>query len=304
MAIIAVLIGLLLPAVQKVREAAYRTECKNNLKQIGLAVMNHATSNTILPTGGFLSSGGAGVTAYAIPATIPRVRANGGVATGKEQPWGWAYQIMPYLELDNVYSLTADKAVLVQPAKVYTCPSRRTSTISLAALPNQSPGTRNGIGPAFVIDYAANGGAATLPDGRTSLNPHRNGVIVPGMVQTSGGVEPHPTLRQSMIKDGLSNTALVAEKHVPLIDQTGTQPGDWIGGYLGFLCDNIRYADLPPLGDSANTEPTLFGSAHPGTMNVVYADGSVRQIGYGIGVEVFKAVFIRDDRFPVNVDDL
>src|SRR5438270_7532937 len=90
-AIIGVLIALLLPAVQKIREAANRTQCANNLKQIGLAVHNFHDTNGVFPTqGGWWSTG----VAY---------DPSGAPYSYKYQTAGWAFQILPYIEQENLY---------------------------------------------------------------------------------------------------------------------------------------------------------------------------------------------------------
>src|SRR5262252_1228415 len=89
-AIIAVMVGLLLPAVQKVREAANRISCQNNLKQMGLAFHMHHDQLGAFPTGGWI--------AYLPP------NYNGGMpAVGKDQQAGWAFQILPFIEADNTW---------------------------------------------------------------------------------------------------------------------------------------------------------------------------------------------------------
>src|SRR5579885_3369161 len=107
MAIIAILIGLLVPAVQKVREAAARLQCGNNLRQIGIACHNYHDANQALPPGYYASA--------AYPDTTPG--------------WGWAAFLLPYVEQDNLYrQINFNLPVGGQPAaqailKTYLCPA-------------------------------------------------------------------------------------------------------------------------------------------------------------------------------------
>src|SRR5437868_11966014 len=133
-AIIGVLVALLLPAVQASRESARRMQCGNNLKQIGLGVHNHHDTLGFMPTAGGNGFSGA------------RTQNSGVPVAGKDQLWGWLYQILPYEELANVWSLNTDDAVKQTYIKIYFCPSRRPKCIR--PLPN---GTLN--------DYVGNAGA-------------------------------------------------------------------------------------------------------------------------------------------------
>jgi prepilin-type N-terminal cleavage/methylation domain-containing protein len=113
-AIIAILIGLLLPAVQKVREAAARSRCQNNLKQIGIAL--HACHDAM----GAFPGGGANTLPY-----------DGGTVTGSPPAYNqkgsgsWAFQILPYAEQDPVYKAMNIGQVTGTPIPIYFCPSRR-----------------------------------------------------------------------------------------------------------------------------------------------------------------------------------
>jgi type II secretory pathway pseudopilin PulG len=113
-AIIAILIALLIPAVQKVREAANIAQCKNQLKQIGLAFHNHHETFKVFPSGG---------TDWQLNNT--RTMVHGVPADYNSQNWGWAYQILPYIEQNVLWSNRNDHVVTETAIVTYLCPSFR-----------------------------------------------------------------------------------------------------------------------------------------------------------------------------------
>jgi prepilin-type N-terminal cleavage/methylation domain-containing protein/prepilin-type processing-associated H-X9-DG protein len=312
-AIIAILIGLLVPAVQKVREAAARTQCFNNLKQIGLALHNHHDTYRAFPSGGtvYLEED----TNYATPSSLGSTTP----ANYRSQAWGWAFQILQYLEQSNVWALGVTNGPLAKSTviSVYVCPSRR------------GPMVDQGW---FHCDYAGNGGANTRPNGKQNIgqsDPNPTGVIVmnvaadnyvnnypggPGVFRKT--VPPLPILanmtnvvRMLSITDGTSNTLFVGEKFIsPKYYEPGNtgsgyrfQWGDLNGYTAGTGWDQVRYGYWSPMQDNdfmyydACYDPTLqhkctgapntvdmFGGPHPGGAPVVMCDGSVRMISYSI----------------------
>jgi prepilin-type N-terminal cleavage/methylation domain-containing protein/prepilin-type processing-associated H-X9-DG protein len=275
-AIIAVLIGLLLPAVQKVREAAARTQCVNNLKQMGLALQNHHDSLGALPTGG----------TNAFPNYtngIPNTLSNP-ANVGLGQSGSWLFQILPYMEQNNVYLQTNPEPYTV-PIKAYFCPSRRPPTVA-----------NNGYA---MCDYY--GSCENNPDANNDL---------PNYLGNTGGVRgvfaPRDRVCITLVQitDGTSQTIMAGDKNLAK------------GDYGGNACnaDNVGYAWGYDFGGSGNYDNTLgradwqpmpdgpgsgdcsgctsgnygathgFGAAHPQGFNAVFADGSVHNISYSIPV--------------------
>jgi prepilin-type N-terminal cleavage/methylation domain-containing protein/prepilin-type processing-associated H-X9-DG protein len=273
-AIIGVLIGLILPAVQKVRESANRTQCQNNLRQIGLAFHNHHATHGYFPSGGWQW--------YTPPTYV-----SGSPVVGKNQQAGWGFQILPFIEADNVWKGAGAKddlgriiVAIGTPNKVFFCPSRRLPE----AVSFSDPAYLNGL----VADRALNDYAASNLEG-------------------TGVVRQFKPNRFADITDGTSNTLMVGEKRLNRGFLGQPQKDDDIGYTQGWDNNTIRATDEPPAPDFNGPEgedgEDRFGSSHPGRFNVVLADGSVRSISYSIRPEVFILLGNKSDGQVVNPDD-
>lgn len=271
-AIIGVLVAMLLPAVQAAREAARRSECANNLKQIGLGIHNHHDTFKNLPHGGRHWS-------YA-----PEYSSNGGPEIAPRQGAGWAFQILPYIEQTNLWdgagqTTVANKQIAVMGALIsgYFCPSRRSPEAFTAASWYGPSGTyAHGQ-----IDYAGS-------------NLSNNGAIV--QANHNDINQRTRAIGFQAITDGTSNTLLVGEKRLNFLLLGNFQGDDNEGYSSGWDHDVMRYTDRTPLPDTRSGDGNQrFGASHPGTFNVVLVDGSVRNLPYTIDATVFRNIGQRDD---------
>jgi prepilin-type N-terminal cleavage/methylation domain-containing protein/prepilin-type processing-associated H-X9-DG protein len=258
-AILSVLLGLLLPAVQKVREAAARMSCQNNLKQIGLALDNYHDAQQSFPPG------------YRATAAY----SDG--ATDTAPGWGWAAFLLPQLEQDNLYrqlnfNLPVGQSPGIQTmVKVYLCPSDLTPP---GAFPVPD-GFGNPVALAAPSSYAACVGG----DESDTFGPTGMGVFY-----------RNSRTRFADITDGTSNTILIGER------AWANANGIWAGAIAGAVCKRGQQNPCPgsgagwyPAADLVQAHSHLnnattdtdgglddFSSRHIGGSNFVFADGSVR----------------------------
>jgi prepilin-type N-terminal cleavage/methylation domain-containing protein/prepilin-type processing-associated H-X9-DG protein len=265
-AIIGILMGLLLPAVQKVREAAARMRCANNLKQIGLAFHNHQDALGYFPSGGLGPSS-------------PPTYVTGTPTVGAEQGAGWGFQILPYVEGQNAWKAGALTAIGT-PNPLFFCPSRR-GPQTVIYRDNYHPRVSGGLVTHALCDYAASNKDGT------------------GVVQ-----QAFPT-RIAQITDGTSNTLLVSEKLLNLAFLGQRAPDDNQGYTAGWNYDTVRKTTLPPARDYSapfGDGGGRFGSSHPNGVNAVLADGSVRSISFSISRLTFSLLGDKSDGQPLPAD--
>jgi prepilin-type N-terminal cleavage/methylation domain-containing protein len=324
-AIIAILIGLLLPAVQKVREAAARMSCQNNLKQLGLALHNFESSYGHFPTAG-AQSGAFELTGLPF------------------EPKGWAYQILPYIEQDALYQVgqrvgpnTPDpsigKAMVEVPVKIYSCPSRQNPRLSQPMPWGTVYAMTDYAGVMVEWGFEYQLGA---PPNANEPNTFRGIITKAGHVQGTqsngyAGTVKYGTVNVPSISDGTSNTIAIMEKSVM---SRFARPGNWdwwelpgwahnadwatmrlIGNWLPLLPDSQErpqwmYGSAGSIGRAAEFS---FGSAHTGIVNAVFGDGSVRPLRTSLNAGgnlswsdntcVLYRLGIRDDGQTVNSGD-
>jgi prepilin-type processing-associated H-X9-DG protein/prepilin-type N-terminal cleavage/methylation domain-containing protein len=239
-AIIGMLVALLLPAVEMVRESSRRSSCANNLRQQAVAVRLHEQTHKIFPTGGWKDYLGDPDAGY-----------------GTKQTGGWVYNILSYIEEDNLRQLgrgikgpPRDQAMVTlmqSPIEIFYCPSRRLARL----YPYTGGDLKNARPPKEVAktDYAIS----------SKISYEKSEVIMPD-VQLHG--------------KGTSKTMLAGEKSLAADEYLKGGAGDSLVAYVGD-CDDIR---REPTGTPTpnNNGGAGFGGPHPGGANMAYCDGSVR----------------------------
>ncbi len=286
-AIIGILVGMLLPAVQSIREAARRTDCLNRLRQIGLATTNHHDTIGYFPPARL----------YARPDAVAPFN------VGKDEP-SWLVRIMPYMEQANLYQkwdlsksydLQVEDAKL-NPVELFVCPSRRGTDDAVApggvtTVLYTAPCGCGGMVTIDVVggvtgDYAANHG--DLSPGSVGLpsdffyGGNGTGVIISSSakLQPSGNLSVVNKINMAKIKDGASNTFLAGELHVRAEDlNTTPYNGPIFNGEDLAAFARVGGPGVPILGPKDAPGSVLgFGSWHPGVCNFVRADGSTGSI--------------------------
>jgi prepilin-type N-terminal cleavage/methylation domain-containing protein len=304
-AIIAILIGLLLPAVQKVREAAGRVQCMNNLKQLALGLHNYAQVNKHFPPA-FQSN-------YIDPG------------------WGWGSMVLPYVEQDPLFK-SAGVATLPfgngskpaatpnswtqTPLNLFRCPSDMGPDLNYRRLDFAMSNYRAVMGTISKADPDYGLFYGDLDYGRYNKQAGR---IIAATTGRGGIMFQNSKIKISDIKDGTSNTVILGEcifkciKDTPLATEkraaiwsgmtgkhtdpvTGNPNSIWISDVMWWLDEGSA--------DINGTAPQAFSSNHPGGAFFAFSDGSIRLFRDGGDVDLLRWLAGRDDGKVVNLDDL
>lgn len=324
-AIIGILIALLLPAVQAAREAARRSQCINNLKQMGLALHNYHDVYQTFPIGAALARRG----------------------TGFSIPWAvnWKTSILPFIEQRTVFDqldfvnglfcpwpdgrITGNPVLERLVVPVYKCPSSPWHPLTDN---DRGAWANSAMELAQKHEYVGISGAFPDPAGRTDQCRQ----VRYGQICRTGPLVVNEAKPFSTILDGTSNTLLIAEQsgqvRVPEGGVLRPRPVrcQWVGGWAGAYSaspavtrvdqitseinfyatglTNVKYApNYPTAGDDIRNEGsgytygtnTIINSFHPGVVNVCLADGSVRSVSDTIDMDTWRRLAAADDGLPV-----
>jgi prepilin-type N-terminal cleavage/methylation domain-containing protein len=304
-AIIGLLVALLLPAVQAAREAARRTECKNNVKQLALGMLNFESTMEYFPGDGW---GWRWVGDADLPPTGPR------------QPGSWRYKILPYTEEHALHDMARDgdpnnvtqaqrdlaEKMALEPISWLYCPSRRRAIILLISpieFHNMNP-----VKEAAQSDYMANWGDTqnVFDPGPPSLAA---GLAGEGFFSKTnrpytpdepimGIVHIRSQIGMGRITDGASKTYLVGEAAVPSTNDSSATFEGVSGSVFAHGWTASAYLSPIPDRESVWDWPNLnlrYGSAHAASFHAAMADGSVHSLDFDIDQTVHRANANRAD---------
>lgn len=279
-AIIGILIGMLLPAVQQVREAARRTHCRNNIRQMALGIMNYEGTMKRYP---------AGWTTF--DASMPV----------SEPGWGWSAEILPFMEGQNVhdridFSVAIDdhmhEDIIQSSLPIFLCPSDPADRLlnldthiehDHDSLRHDGPEDTHGSLIVGRSNYSGVFGSTEIEDNPSGGN---------------GAFFANSRVRHADFKDGTSNTFIVGER----TNELG--PISWVGVVPEVdepLARIVGAADHAPNDREGHFED--FRSHHPGGINVVLGDGSAHFIASTIDESVFQALSTLDGGEIVSIED-
>lgn len=306
-AIIAILVAILLPAVQQAREAARRSQCKNHLKQIGLALHNYHDSNNTFPIG----------------SQVSYFRTN------------WRASLLPYLEQQNVYdqmnpypqpkhgyaagngNTSAGWDVENQVLNdllipMYKCPSSITAEFNIATSPvtnngRPSPNTTLGNETAMTMDYVGISGSYS---GVAPFNQDCGSAIYGGIACNNGLMRIGEVSRMRDCVDGTSNTMIIGEESglINGNDYRSNYYGGWAGhtGLSGWGTGvtTIRYSPNPSVaptgGDQTYNSNGPLTSFHAGGVNGLLADGSVQFFSESLDIGILRQLGMANDRLVIG----
>jgi prepilin-type N-terminal cleavage/methylation domain-containing protein/prepilin-type processing-associated H-X9-DG protein len=328
-AIIGILVALLLPAVQAAREAARRTQCVDNIKNLSLAALNHHNTTKHFPTGGW---------GWWWVGDADR-------GFDRDQPGGWMFNILPFVEEDNNYASVSDgqpdvdttaqrdaaRDLITKPLAMIGCPSRRAGSERVfskgpvdpgfyaynASRPRVARGGDSRDAPVGRGDYAINCGDQATDNSATEIIPEGEvhnevdggpaslaaatptafavrgptGTNANGVLICNGISFQRSEVAIRNVIDGTSRTYLIGERYLNPADyENGEDRGDNETWCTGYNNDNFRNTRLPPLQDTFGFASwTRFGSVHSGVFNMSFCDGHVEAISYDIDARVHRS---------------
>ena len=292
LAIIGALLSLLLNGVLAVRESARLAQCSNNVRQIALATANFVTNHGHFPGNGW---------GYAWVGQLDR-------GVGPQQPGGWAFQILPFAEIQLLGIEEESDQVraswMQQEFSLFRCPNRP------AGLGPHTDAfiTRNArpVQRTYKTDYAICEGdfITDTREGPQTLAEGDNPSYRWRQLEATGISFQRSRIRPAEIRDGLSVTYVLGEKHV---DRSAYDTLDDLGYDQSLLAgvdlDLNRWVINRPLRDSQRGSSREFGSAHSSGWNVAFCDASVRRLTFHIDPIVHARLGNRRDGLTVSIPE-